>query len=58
MLELPRHALHAARIALAHPVTGRPLAVEAPVPTDMTDFWDSLAGDAEAHAGQPLLTAP
>ncbi len=30
-----RQALHATRLALAHPVTGRQLAVEAPVPADM-----------------------
>ena len=42
MLELPRHALHAARLALAHPVTGAPLVVEAPLPEDIADFWDAL----------------
>jgi len=42
LLELPRHALHAARLALAHPITGRPLAVEAPLPRDMADFWAGL----------------
>jgi 23S rRNA pseudouridine1911/1915/1917 synthase len=41
-LELPRHALHAARLALAHPMTGRPLAVEAQLPSDLEDFWASL----------------
>ena len=41
-LELPRHALHAARLALAHPITGVPLAVEAPLPADMRSFWDAL----------------
>ena len=35
LLELPRHALHAARLALAHPITGEPLVVEAPLPADM-----------------------
>ena len=42
-LELPRHALHAARIALRHPMTGTPLRVEAPLPDDMASFWESLA---------------
>ena len=41
-LELPRHALHAARLALAHPITGQPLAVEAQLPADLEDFWASL----------------
>lgn len=38
-LELPRHALHASRIALEHPVSGTPLSVEAPLPEDMRAFW-------------------
>ena len=42
MLELPRHALHAARMTLAHPITGEPLTVEAPYPEDMARFWTSL----------------
>lgn len=41
-LEMARHALHAARLELAHPVTGRPLVVEAALPADMEDFWGSL----------------
>lgn len=43
MLELPRHALHAARLALPHPITGAPLAVEAPLPADIAAFWSALA---------------
>jgi 23S rRNA pseudouridine1911/1915/1917 synthase len=42
-LELPRHALHASRLALAHPITRAPLAIEAPLPEDMRAFWASLA---------------
>jgi len=42
MLELPRHALHAARLSLPHPITGARLTVEAPLPKDMTDFWAGL----------------
>jgi 23S rRNA pseudouridine1911/1915/1917 synthase len=42
-LELPRHALHAQRLALPHPITGAPLVIEAPLPADIADFWDSLA---------------
>jgi 23S rRNA pseudouridine1911/1915/1917 synthase len=44
MLELPRHALHARRLELAHPVTGAPLVIEAPLPADMAEFWASLSG--------------
>jgi 23S rRNA pseudouridine1911/1915/1917 synthase len=41
-LEMPRHALHARRLVLPHPITGAPLSVEAPLPRDMADFWASL----------------
>jgi 23S rRNA pseudouridine1911/1915/1917 synthase len=41
-LEMPRHALHAWRLALPHPVTGALLSVAAPLPRDMADFWASL----------------
>jgi 23S rRNA pseudouridine1911/1915/1917 synthase len=39
LLELPRHALHASRIALPHPITRAPLAIEARLPADLADFW-------------------
>jgi len=42
MLELARHALHAAKLELPHPITGAPLAIEAPLPADMRAFWASL----------------
>jgi 23S rRNA pseudouridine1911/1915/1917 synthase len=41
-LELPRHALHAARLSLAHPITGAPLVVEAPLPSDLETFWTAI----------------
>jgi 23S rRNA pseudouridine1911/1915/1917 synthase len=41
-LELPRHALHAARLAFVHPMTNAPIVVEAPFPADLAAFWDSL----------------
>jgi 23S rRNA pseudouridine1911/1915/1917 synthase len=56
MLELPRHALHAARLSLAHPITGDPLTIEAPLPEDLRSFWDSFEssralGHAERMSG-------
>jgi 23S rRNA pseudouridine1911/1915/1917 synthase len=39
LLEMPRHALHSSHLALPHPITGAPLAIEAPLPRDMADFW-------------------
>lgn len=41
-LELPRHALHAARLSLPHPMTGAPLVIEAPLPADLAAFWDAI----------------
>jgi 23S rRNA pseudouridine1911/1915/1917 synthase len=45
-LELPRHALHAGRLALPHPITHAPLVVEAPLPADMRLFWEGLTSRA------------
>lgn len=42
-LELPRHALHAAKLSLPHPMTGAPLTIEAPLPADLGAFWAALA---------------
>jgi 23S rRNA pseudouridine1911/1915/1917 synthase len=46
LLEMPRHALHAAALALPHPMTGEPLRVESPLPEDMAAFWDALTSRA------------
>jgi len=40
-LELPRHALHAARLSLPHPITGLPLSSKRR-PPDIADFWRHL----------------
>jgi 23S rRNA pseudouridine1911/1915/1917 synthase len=42
-LELPRHALHAARLELPHPITGSPLVFVAPLPADLALFWELRA---------------
>jgi 23S rRNA pseudouridine1911/1915/1917 synthase len=42
-LEMHRHALHATRLELPHPITREPLVVEAPIPADITAFWQGLA---------------
>jgi len=39
---MPRQALHAFRLAFAHPVTGEPLAFEAPPPADFAGLLDAL----------------
>jgi 23S rRNA pseudouridine1911/1915/1917 synthase len=46
--EFPRQALHAAKLQLAHPVTGKPLECVAPLPDDMVQLLKVLARDA-AH---------
>jgi 23S rRNA pseudouridine1911/1915/1917 synthase len=38
-----RQALHAARLALAHPITGKALAWEAPIPEDLASLIAALA---------------
>jgi 23S rRNA pseudouridine1911/1915/1917 synthase len=39
-----RQMLHAARIELAHPITGKPLVIEAPLPGDYADCREALLG--------------
>ncbi len=41
-LQLGRQALHAAELAFEHPVTGRPLRFESPLPPDMQEALASL----------------
>jgi 23S rRNA pseudouridine1911/1915/1917 synthase len=38
-LELPRHALHAHRYRLPHPLSGERLDVISPLPQDLSEFW-------------------
>jgi 23S rRNA pseudouridine1911/1915/1917 synthase len=45
-----RQALHAARLELAHPRTGRALAFETPLPEDFRALLAALARDLAAHA--------
>jgi 23S rRNA pseudouridine1911/1915/1917 synthase len=41
----PRQALHAARLALTHPLSGRELQWQAPLPQDMQRLLDALQAD-------------
>jgi 23S rRNA pseudouridine1911/1915/1917 synthase len=43
--EFPRQALHAAKLQLEHPVTGKPLEAQAPLPEDMLGLLAVLAAD-------------
>jgi 23S rRNA pseudouridine1911/1915/1917 synthase len=42
LLEMERHALHAARLAFRHPMTGQRVCIEAPLAEDMVAFWRAL----------------
>jgi 23S rRNA pseudouridine1911/1915/1917 synthase len=44
-LGLERQALHAVRLAFRHPVTGHPLAFEAPAPEDFARAWEAVMGE-------------
>jgi len=46
----PRQALHATRLALAHPLTGEQMEWESPLPEDMAELLDAIdeAGDEPA----------
>ena len=39
---LDRHALHAFRLTIQHPITGESLTFEAPLPADMTETLAAL----------------
>ncbi|MDP9045965.1 MAG: RluA family pseudouridine synthase [Pseudomonadota bacterium] len=45
-LGLARQALHATRLAFAHPLTGDPLAFEAPLPADLASAWHHVTGSS------------
>jgi 23S rRNA pseudouridine1911/1915/1917 synthase len=50
----PRQALHAWRLTCAHPLTGAPLAIAAPLPADVQALVDAAGvGDRLADAGTP-----
>jgi 23S rRNA pseudouridine1911/1915/1917 synthase len=44
-LQLARNFLHAAELALAHPISGKPLAFEAPLPAELELFLKQLTTD-------------
>ena len=49
----PRQALHAARLALAHPMTGRALEWEVPIPDDMAGLLAALDRDQQGAVSEP-----
>jgi 23S rRNA pseudouridine1911/1915/1917 synthase len=51
-----RQALHAARLAFEHPVTGKPVEAVAPTPADMKALLKALADDATSAAASARPT--
>lgn len=49
-LSLPRNFLHATELAFPHPITGKPLALTAPLPPELTLFLESLTGAGDRAA--------
>jgi 23S rRNA pseudouridine1911/1915/1917 synthase len=45
---LDRNFLHAARVAFAHPRTGRPIDVRAPLPSELVNYLGALRGAMKA----------
>ena len=54
-IDFPRQALHAHRLGFLHPVTGRPLRFEAPLPADLTDLLAQLRPGYRFHTSGTVL---
>ncbi len=50
-LKLGRNFLHAARLEFAHPLTGKPMEMEAPLPQELEAFLRRLESPAKHGAG-------
>jgi 23S rRNA pseudouridine1911/1915/1917 synthase len=54
-LRLGRNFLHAAELEFTHPVTHKPLQLNAPLPPELEEFLRRLEGDnAQLHASKPV----
>ena len=51
-VELGRQALHAARLSIAHPVTGEAMQFDAPMPEDFRAAVDVLRAGCAEHPAQ------
>jgi 23S rRNA pseudouridine1911/1915/1917 synthase len=52
-LRLPRHALHAARLALPHPLSGETVVFTAPLPEDLARFLPRVLEDGPSGIDPP-----
>ncbi len=57
-LLLPRHALHAWKLALPHPGTGEMMHLEAPFASDLQSFWDGCRAPGDPAAAHPACSPP
>ena len=51
LAEFARPALHAWKVALAHPLSGEPLEFTAPVPQDLVELWERVTALAVPGEG-------
>jgi 23S rRNA pseudouridine1911/1915/1917 synthase len=54
-VEFPRQALHAHKLSIKHPITGKPLNFEAPIPEDIKNLLATIS--KEEAVKQPALPA-
>jgi 23S rRNA pseudouridine1911/1915/1917 synthase len=52
-LRLPRHALHAARLSLPHPLSGETVTFTAPLPEDLAGFLPRVGVDGPSGIDPP-----
>jgi 23S rRNA pseudouridine1911/1915/1917 synthase len=57
VLQLERNFLHAAELALAHPVSGRPLAFQAPLPKELELFLKQLTTELITQSVAPSVAS-
>ncbi len=55
-LRLPRHALHAARLSLPHPLSGETVLFSAPLPEDLAGFLPRVGVDGSPGIDPPTST--
>jgi len=56
--DFPRPALHAWRLTFRHPVDDRALTFAAPVPADLQELWERVAGSPLPHLVVPFQDFP
>jgi 23S rRNA pseudouridine1911/1915/1917 synthase len=52
-ISLPRNFLHAAQLEFLHPRTGKKIALQSPLPRELSDFLETLGGPPYARDFEP-----